>query len=72
MAALVHGRRALAAIVLGMVPLAAAGTAIIAVAVAGAILLVVILFRAEDRYEAEDRARRSRQTGVEPPGEHRG
>jgi len=44
-----------------MVPLAISGLVVIGVAVALAVLLLIILFRAEDRYEAEDeRARRDR------------
>ena len=42
-----------------MLPLAVSGRIVIAVAVIGAILLLLLLFRFEDRYEAEqDRERR--------------
>jgi hypothetical protein len=38
-----------------MLPLAVSGSIVISVAVVGAILLLVVLFRREDRYEAEDK-----------------
>jgi hypothetical protein len=38
-----------------MLPLAVSGSIVIGVAVVGAILLLVLLFRREERYQAEDR-----------------
>jgi hypothetical protein len=50
--------------------LAVGGIPIIAAAVAAALLIVLALFRAEDRYEAEDRAAERRaQAAVPPSGE---
>jgi hypothetical protein len=50
-----------------VIPLAVSGIPIIAVAVVFALLLVLLLFRAEDRFEAEDRAAERR---AQPGGEH--
>jgi hypothetical protein len=44
-------------------PLAVSGQIVIAVAVSAAVVILVLLFRAEDRYNAEERARRG---GTEP------
>jgi hypothetical protein len=53
-----------------VIPLALSGVPIIGAAVAIALLLVLILFRAEDRFEAEDRAaEHAAHPGAPPPPE---